>query len=79
MFQEVPHAKGYFEKFKDKPIEELRESKILKYHATKMMKGVNVLVDNLGNSECLVSEIQKLAREHQARSVTSADFKVIFE
>lgn len=79
LFKQVPHSKGYFEKFKNKSLEELRESRVLKYHATKMMDGVNLLINNLGNGENLVNEIQKLAREHQARSVTSQDFRLAFD
>jgi hypothetical protein len=77
LFKQIPHAKGYFEKFKDEPEENLKQSDELKFHVGKMMDSLNVLVGNLGNKEFLVTETQTIARDHKNRSVTSQDFKVI--
>lgn len=79
LFKQIPHAKGYFEKFKDEPEENLKQSDELKFHVGKMMDSLNVLVGNLGNKEFLVTETQTIARDHKNRSVTSQDFKLVFE
>ncbi|XP_053375869.1 globin-like [Mercenaria mercenaria] len=78
LFRQIPHAKGYFEKFKDESEESLKQSELLKFHITKMMDSMNFLVGNLGNTDCLVKEIQTLARDHKERRVTSHDFKLVF-
>ena len=76
LFRQIPHAKGYFDKFKDESEEKLKQSEELKFHIGKMMDSLNVLVSNLGNTDFLVTEIQTIASYHKNRRVTSQDFKV---
>lgn len=75
IFKHIPHAQGYFEKFKEKREMELKESDALHYHAGKMMCGFNRLICNIRDGESLKSEIKTLAADHKTRGVTSSDFK----
>lgn len=77
LFQQMPHAKNYFVKFCNETNEVLRESEALKYHAGKMMGGVNSLVNNLDDPSALRDNIRLLSQDHSEKGVTSADFEVI--
>lgn len=79
LFTKYPQTKQYFSQFKhiENP-EELKGSAQLRKHAHTIMNALNKMVENLGNSDAVASEMNALGKSHaQAHKVDPMYFKIM--
>lgn len=76
MFKKHPDYQNFFP-FKGVPLDELRDDKKLKAHATSVMYSLTSIVDNLDDGELLVGLLTKVAKSHSRRNIPKTAFWVI--
>lgn len=79
LFKAYPYQKDLFPLFKNKTLDELEMSPIMRAHATTVMYQIGSFVDNLDDVECLVGLVQKVARNHIARDIGVQEFEELQE
>ncbi|XP_046573943.1 globin-like [Haliotis rubra] len=78
-FKDYPEDKTFFEAFKDKKPEELRDNPKMRAHASIVMHALTSVVDNLDDPECLIDILQRNAQSHFGRNIRIKQYKDLFE
>lgn len=75
-FKYHPGYQKYFP-FKDVPTDELADSKIFQAHCLNVIYALSAIVDNVDNSEIMVSLLKKNGESHRRRNVPAEAYWVM--
>ncbi|KRT82554.1 hypothetical protein AMK59_4821 [Oryctes borbonicus] len=75
-FEKKPEYQNYFP-FKGIPMDKLVNDPKLKAHAVSVMYAISSVIDNLDNSEVLITLLQKTGDSHRRRKIPEESFNIL--
>lgn len=75
-FELHPHNQLYFATFKDVPIEQLQDNKMLRSHSSNVMHSLTGVIGLLDDPEALVENLLKMGSNHNPRNISKQAFDV---